>query len=63
LLSSSQSPTDIVTSAKEWAQGWTEDTVFRRLISLIFADWLPHHNWFVGSCLCLTTRISAVAAL
>jgi hypothetical protein len=47
----------------ERVQGWTEDAVCRRLISLIFADWLPHDNWFVGSCLGLETRISALAAL
>ena len=59
----SQAAIDIITSCGEWMQGRTEDTVFRRLISLIFADWLPQDNWFVGSCLGLVSRISTGAAL
>ena len=39
------------------------ENFLRRLIRLIYADWLPHDNRFIGSCLCLNARISPKTAL
>jgi uncharacterized membrane protein len=39
------------------------ETTYRRLTRLIFADWIPQDNWFVGSCLCLSSWISLTAAV